>query len=107
MRPDPFDPENFPTEEELEEQAERELARRAEGIEKILSARRTAFDEKLTRIEVDITGLDFDAVARTIEMMPGGCVMVRDADGRIFIQGFDPEFVVWGALQQGYIKGRK
>jgi hypothetical protein len=98
VRRDPFDPQNFPTEEELEAERERKLMH----VEFVVSRPKPV--EKI--VEVDITGLDFDAVAKTIEMMPGGCTLQRHGD-RVFVQGLDPEFVVWGAEKQGYIRGRK
>lgn len=117
MKKDPFDPQNFPSEEELEADARRarlresaeDAAHATSLVDALIYGANRIFasgKDQTRRVEVDITGLDFDAVAKTIYMMPGGCDLVRDGD-KVYIQGLDPDFVVWGATQQGYIRGKK
>lgn len=123
--PDPFAwPVDCKSDEELAEDLRREeLRRSAQDAARVVNSHGPSGDlidaliygankiyesgkDPERRIEVDITGLDFEAVKRTIDMMPGGCELMRDGD-RVYVVGIDPEFVVWGATKQGYIRGRK
>lgn len=68
--------------------------------------RRQLLGTATAEAEVDVAGMDFDAVRRVIEALPpGGATLERRGD-RTFVVGGDVEFAVWAAVKQGYVRRR-
>jgi len=53
---------------------------------------------------VDVSGMEVEAVRKTIEALPPGGSTLVERDGEYWITGGDVEFACWAAEKQGYVR---